>query len=74
MMNASGENDERSDNGDSSDDDAQDDASVESYKYSADKLMMCEVCKIMVRKDMYPVCHDYRYGSEDDSEGVLQHV
>jgi hypothetical protein len=23
----------------------------------------------MVRKDMYPVCHDYRYTSGDDSEG-----
>ena len=69
MMNASGENDARSDSEDSSDDDAQDDASVESYKYTAEKLMMCEVCKVMVRKDKYPVCHDYRYTSGDDSEG-----
>jgi hypothetical protein len=57
MMNVSGENGERrSDSKDSSDDDAQNDASVESYKYSADKLMMCEVCKVMVRKDMYAGC------------------
>ena len=69
MMNVSNENSDRSDGEDSSDDDAQDDDSVESYKYSADKLMMCEVCKVMVRKDMYPVCHDYRYTYGDDSEG-----
>ena len=46
MMNASGENGDRSDSEDSSDDDAQDDASVESYKYSTDKLMMCEKCDV----------------------------
>ena len=69
MMNASGENGERSDSEDSSDDDVQDDASVECDKYSANKLMMCEVCKVMVRKDTYPVCHDYKYTSENDSEG-----
>ena len=31
--------------------------------------MMGEVCKVMAKKDMYPVCHDYRYISGDDSEG-----
>jgi hypothetical protein len=69
MMNASGENGESSDSEDSSDDDVQDDASVESDKYSADKFVMCEVCKGMVRKYIYPVCHEYRYTSGDDSKG-----
>ena len=40
MMNASGENDDRSDGEDSSGDDAQDDASVDSDKYYSNKLMM----------------------------------
>jgi hypothetical protein len=64
MMNVSGEIDERSDNEDGSDDDDDDKdvASVESYKYSAEKLMMCGVRKILV-------CHDYRYTSGEDSEG-----
>ena len=52
MMNASSKNDETSDNEDSSDDDDQEDASVESDKYSANELMMRDVCKVMVRKDM----------------------
>jgi len=69
MINASDENGKRSDREDRSDDDEQDDASVESHKYSADKMMMCEVCNRMIRKDMYPVFHDYRYTSGDDSEG-----
>ena len=69
MINASDENGKRSDREDRSDDDEQDDASVESHNYSADKMMMCEVCNRMIRKDMYPVFHDYRYTSGDDSEG-----
>ena len=60
MMNGSGENGDRSDGEDSFEDYAPNNDSVESYKYSADKLMMCEVCKVLVRKDMYSVCHDYR--------------
>jgi len=69
MINASDENGKRSDREDRLDDDEQDDASVESHNYSADKMMMCEVCNRMIRKDMYPVFHDYRYTSGDDSEG-----
>jgi len=69
MINASDENGKRSDREDRLDDDEQDDASVESHNYSADKMMMCEVCNRMIRKDMYPVFHDYRYTSGEDSEG-----
>ena len=52
MMNATDENGEGSDREERSDDAEQDDASVESYKYSDDKMMFCVVCKCRIRKDM----------------------
>jgi hypothetical protein len=45
-------------------------------------MMMCDVCKCMITKDVYSACHDYMYTSGNDLEGgpereaagVLRHV
>jgi hypothetical protein len=70
MINTSNIQGDGSESDESSDDnDAHDDDDVESYQYGPEKMMECTVCKVMVKKDVYPYCHSYRDTLVDDSEG-----